>query len=278
MFDSKQEKSEVNGLARAEDPAMQTASWSPADTPVMRAARKTFAAGHGLPTTGDDAMSGLIAQTHDLEARIDTLVEEVAARDVTIAELSNDTRELRDECQRRAGEISEIREKNQPLEEMLADSQARVELLETRLREALAVPSQPKAHDSSAHLRRNTELQQQLDSLLIKHTDLVENNRLLRTELEQAVDTQQQLLTRQANRDSIAAQVPPPPPPHDSVPKEMFESEMACARTLIDGLETAVQQKEKKLVTLQGEVQALRNFLRHVDPRAIQIAQNRLKR
>lgn len=64
------------------------------------------------------------------DATIEELIEEIANRDVRLAELENDNIELRLAYQRRSDELSE----NQGL---LEDSQARVELLERRLAEAM---------------------------------------------------------------------------------------------------------------------------------------------
>jgi chromosome segregation ATPase len=64
------------------------------------------------------------------DATVAELVEELANRDVRLAELENDNIELRLAYQRRGDEVAET-------QGLLEDSQARVELLEQRLAEAM---------------------------------------------------------------------------------------------------------------------------------------------
>jgi hypothetical protein len=118
-------------------------------------------------------------------------------------------------------------------------------------------------------LTRNGQLQDQLDQLLERQTDLVEHNRALRTELRETLKVQQELLRRHARRDAAEAGVP-------SDTQARYERETAMARTLIATLEKDCETKEARLAQVRDEAEALRNILRLVDPQAIDTARRKL--
>lgn len=209
----------------------------------------------GSVTDGEHALAALVTQAHDLEKRVDDLVEELAARDVMIAELTNDNEEMRTEYDRRGQQLTE----NQGL---LQDSQERVEVLESRLRQQLERTSHGVSDDVTA-------LQEQLAGLIEQHADMTERNRQLEAQLAEARSVQEELLVRQARRTTQHTAA------HEDE-RAHFEREVAVARALIGNLESEVESKEGRIAGLFAEISALRNILKNVDARSIEAAKRRM--
>jgi chromosome segregation ATPase len=99
---------------------------------------------------------------------------------------------------------------------------------------------------------------QRIDVLEARLRAELDHRRELEAELEANVRSQEELLRRAA------------------APADRHAREMEVARSLIDNLETECSWKESKLATLQSELQTLRTILRHVDPRAVDLAHRRM--
>ncbi len=266
MLGTKQEQSGMKIPPLPESPASSD-GWPVAPPPLITtptdAAAKPGSGASDIDRARVLALEAELGQmrqhAHELEQRIGDLIEEIAARDVTIAEFENDTIQFRFEFQRRGDALAETKG-------LLDDSQARVELLEQRLQDALA-----RGHAQSP----DSQLQERLASMLETQTDMAERNRQLELELQQALEAQQELLMREARRDVQAAQAAVAPGQPEKLAE--YEREVEFAKSLISNLESEVQGKESKIATLQAEVAALRNILRNVDGRAIEAAKRRLQ-
>jgi hypothetical protein len=229
-----------------------------------------------LTTDGDDAVSALADQAHDLEKGVDELVEELAARDVSIAELARDTDELRRELQTRGDEIVAARSADTQTQQLYQDSQERVELLESRLAQALTQLNSAPQPTTAAPSSPDPDAERQLDEMTRRQTDLLGINRQLEADLAEAIRVQQELLRRSAARGVDIAKSPDSAAHREQIAK--FEQEVTFARNLIENLESECQNKESKLAGLQSELLALRNIIKHVDGGAIEAARRRLSK